>query len=399
VRFRSSIWFGVSTLLFIVGCSSSETKTVAVWRAEQEPTPPKDQNDSITLNFPTVKLGPNGRVYAFDRGPRLITSCDSAGLHCTRIGRFGKGPGEYDQVSAFGFIGDTLWVSEAFPRRFTYFSLDGKLIRVFSQPKNPAGFSQALDITGFLSDGSAIFSSSLPSKQRGVAGESHIAFRVAPMAEDKPLSFIGEPDTLPGSHTMIPIQLSAEAIQFSAYPWPMRDMLALAPDGSRAVVVHQQPGRGYSVRAFSSRDTLYRVDVATTSVPVTSEMRERWIKSQTGVILKDLSMSEGQKHDVLQKALGEVAEIPAASDLVVAKDGSAWIRREGMIQFQAQPGDSVQWDVIDPSGKRSGTLKLPAQLTVFAIEGDRVWGVQPSRDDLLEIVKYRIHRSSGGSNP
>jgi hypothetical protein len=392
VRFRSSIWLGLSSLLFAVGCNSRETSTVAVWRAEQEPTPPKDQNDSITLNYPTVKLGPNGRVYAFDRGPRLITSCDSAGLNCSRIGRFGKGPGEYDQVSGFGFIGDTLWVAEAFPRRFTYYSLDGKLIRVFAQPKNPDGFSIALDITGFLSDGSAIFTTSLASKERGAGGEGHIAYRIAPMVKDKPLSFIGTPDSLAASHTMIPIQLSADAIQFSTHPWPMHDMLALAPDGSRAVVVHQQPGHGYSVRAFSSRDTLYRVDVAAPSVPITSEMRERWIKSQMGTVLKEVSLSEGQKHDVLQKGLGDVSELPAASDLVVAKDGSAWIRREGVVQFQAQAGDSVQWDVIDPKGKHAGSVKLPAQLTIFAVEGDRVWGVQPGRDDLLEIVKYRVHR-------
>jgi len=78
---------------------------------------------------------------------------------------------------------------------------------------------------------------------------------------------------------------------------------------------------------------------------------------------------------------------PIASGFA-APDGSLWLKRE-------DGSRTVDYTVIAPNGNLVATLTLPRNVTLRAVVGDTVWGVETDADDVPSIVRYRINGSRG----
>src|SRR4051794_18935210 len=73
---------------------------------------PDSASQSQLLSIGLARLGPDGRVYVLDRVDRAIRVFDPTGRLVGTIGRRGAGPGEFQSINSFGWVGDTLWVMD-----------------------------------------------------------------------------------------------------------------------------------------------------------------------------------------------------------------------------------------------------------------------------------------------
>jgi hypothetical protein len=68
----------------------------------------------------TVSVDRRGDLYIRDASLLGIQVVDSAGKSLRVLGRNGRGPGELDRTTTWGWIGDTLWISDEGLLRVNY---------------------------------------------------------------------------------------------------------------------------------------------------------------------------------------------------------------------------------------------------------------------------------------
>src|SRR5688572_15624915 len=103
--------FLVTALLIVVAPSLAAQSR---WTLSREWTANADTDSSVPMHFghngPKLVFGPDGRIYAPDSRNYTVTVLSAKGKVVARIGRQGRGPGEFLSVESLGFRGDTLWV-------------------------------------------------------------------------------------------------------------------------------------------------------------------------------------------------------------------------------------------------------------------------------------------------
>ena len=53
-------------------------------------------------------------------------------------------------------------------------------------------------------------------------------------------------------------------------------------------------------------------------------------------------------------------------------------------------GSSRQWIVLSPAAARIGTLTLPKNVALKAVDGRTLWGVELDEDDVPTVVRYDL---------
>jgi hypothetical protein len=92
----------------------------------------RDAPDQALTRVSQVVIGPAGLMYVGQPMERMIRVFDLSGAEVRRIGRQGRGPGELEGLTGFGFLGDTLYVSDGRLNRVTLFGSDGDVLRTFT---------------------------------------------------------------------------------------------------------------------------------------------------------------------------------------------------------------------------------------------------------------------------
>jgi hypothetical protein len=75
----------------------------------------------------------SGDVYLGDFRNQRILVFDSRGRYGRALGRKGEGPGEFQGLGRFGWLGDTLWVTDQRLGRVTFFGPDGRVLRTTTE--------------------------------------------------------------------------------------------------------------------------------------------------------------------------------------------------------------------------------------------------------------------------
>jgi hypothetical protein len=316
--------------------------------------------------------------------PMGILVLDENGRIARRIGREGKGPGEFERISSLGFIGDTLWVNDLSLLRISYFALDGTLIRTAPlqvEDKADRG-RQRTGVLGILADHSLFASASLPQTTfRGMATGGSLVVRLSPPGVNgAPVSILDSIAYLDQSGDNVFVQFPSGGMT-TQHPWPRGDRVVAASDGSRLVILTAARG-SYTVTARDPSGQAYKVTINTKPVPLddaaldkwTSDVLKRWAKRQVPAGGMDLN-------GTLRKALGDVRFLPPISDIVLATDRSVWVRREGIRVDLASPDDSVRWEVLDVNGRTAGSVFLPAMMRVLGVRRDVIWAIKYDKDE------------------
>jgi hypothetical protein len=324
---------------------------------------------------------------------------DSTGRTLPNVGRHGQGPGEFQFVGSFGFLGDSLWVFDPFMKRLTYFWNNGQAVD--TRPLQPPSQATSERRTILLSDGSMIWLAPhlsklsetvgadtftivrLVSQQRTSSGDS-IGVLTRPRSFYFPLGFTED------NRRRVTV----------THPWPMEDKLVASSNGSELVLVHPIDGVGYTVTARNTRRVVFDVTVREEPVPAPNARLSAWAKDLASGPYKPQAQRMGMEVEKLASAMRESAEntkyLSPTSGGYVAANGYVWIAREQRWPEGAVPtaSDSLRMDVFDATGKRVAYVVLPGSCRVLAVTNDRIWGIEQDVDEGRRIVRYHVTRRS-----
>lgn len=128
-----------SALLLAAGCGSdAATRLPAL---TELPTLPVVEELRIgSLDDPEVgftRIGSvwesaAGELYVVERSEPELRVYDAEGALMRTYGREGEGPGEFQTMSDFGVLGDTVWISDSRHRRLTMFGKEGDVLGTVS---------------------------------------------------------------------------------------------------------------------------------------------------------------------------------------------------------------------------------------------------------------------------
>jgi hypothetical protein len=344
-----------------------------------------DESDTnyIFQRISSVQVGTGGEMTVIDSRALSIRRFDARGRLTHRFGRRGAGPGEFRSIRAAGVLGDTLWVADGTLNRVTFFSPTGavlKTIPLLFEPRHQA-FS-ASTASALLTDGSVVVA---PDMLGEVAAQTPDLVRpLVRLARDGQVRDtiaqlrVGRPALLVGGWVL--------AFQ----PFADTPLWKAQPNGVSLVFVDRTVRGGrtptYTVRRMAADGrTLFDRQYPYTPQPIPRAE----VDSVIAAAVQEFSDPTPPVSD-LARVLRERMELPAhrppVSRVVVGRDGTTFVGREG------GSAQSLQWDILDERGERIGELSLPSQLRVLAADRDHVWGFETDEMDVATVVRYTLRK-------
>jgi hypothetical protein len=362
-----------------------------------------DDPDQILTRVGNVVIGPEEELYVAQPQDGSVRVYDSRGVLTRKIGRRGKGPGEFARLAYLGLRSDTLYATDNDLGRVSFFSGDGRFLR--SRQWTTALRSEHSRDGVWMMYGETVPQRFLPDGTALVEVEALELYGMD-SRQDEPIRSLGE-----WPHPFLRVDAQGQAIDTISqerrerrlfgvdrrgvtlyFPTPFQDspLAALMRDGSGVVVVD----RGVATRGRDATfgvtlvspagDTVFSRAFAYEPRPVPDEVVRRTAEGlaparRNGPDAAAIAASL-RANDLIPRTL------PPVTALTVGQDGSIWLRREEVA------GDSVLWNVLDRTGALRGALRLPARDSVVAARGDLVAAVYADELDVPYVVRYRLER-------
>jgi tripartite motif-containing protein 2/3/tripartite motif-containing protein 71 len=307
-----------------------------------------------------VAIGPGERVYVLDGQASEVRVFTTAGEPVGRFGRQGRGPGDLDGAYALAFDGaGRLWVAEERNNRYSVFAADGKFIE---SHRRPVQYSFTPGVLRF-SKGGDLYELSTQGK-RGVfrisAADSVALRHTSPLPAPNRMAFRKDAG---GEQSLAIVPFSPRQIATvgsAGDAWVSSGdayrLAQLGPDGDTVRIIEKQGG------------------------PVALSTEER-AKANADA---DRYAAEGY---IVDRALIPQHH-PALSAIVVADDGTVWVRR-----LSAAETRKAAYDVFDVHGIFVATVPSPmASSPAPHITGTYVAGVVLGANDEPYVEIFRIIR-------
>jgi hypothetical protein len=393
-----------SLTLTLAACQKTDRKSgsdVVHWEMSRE-TLPLPPDHAFTPNVREIHVSPAGRLYVYDQ--QVYTSLfvyDSRGNFLRKIGRPGKGPGEFRLISTFGFAGDTLWVMDQMQDRITFFDTRDSLARAHTgilihdvKPESEGGATN-LVLRAFMPDGSLLVT-------RGhwttvgplTATDRWEILRIGRdgIGASTPSRKIADVVTVTNqehSGLVVGNAISTEGWQ----PWNDSDLWNVASNGTVLVVVRrahvtERPGT-YQVQLHGTTGVLWDSLASYTPLPITPALIDSAWSHYRSQHEKSVAAfaTEAQARNAYEKGLYRPINVPPIAAALVGNDSTVWLLRA-----EAAEDSTATWDIFDPRGKRFATAALPSAFTALAVSRDVVWGIEAGSDGETILVRYRARR-------
>jgi hypothetical protein len=384
VRLRNAALACIGLLSFTFPTSRLQAQEPTRWRL----TPELRLGGYEFTRILAVLPASDGSVIIADAGNKELGVFSPSGAFVHKIGRNGRGPGEFELLRSVGLLGDTLWIIDGGARRTSLFSRDGKLlstIRTDIAASGSAGWFAQLD--ALLPSGAAL----------GSAARGFTSAEVP-----SPVLLM----TRAGRTTDTLVWVSTRNTRF----------ILLRPDGSfvmprldRSYRAGVQPFSDAPLKILSpSRPLLFIVDRSVTTTPNNSVFRvialettgdTLWNRSYPYVPKPMDKTRADSQVTALERSFtrtrvepGEIRRIlfvpdyyPPINAGVAGSDGSLWLRRE-----EGKP--TVDYWVLAKDGRLVATVTVPSSLTLMAVTESKAWAVENDEFDVPIVVRYSIHR-------
>lgn len=333
-----------------------------------------------------VGVTADGTVLVPDRG--RVAVFRSGASRPTFIGRKGSGPGEYQSVTFFGWLGDTLWIGDASARRVTYLPAMGRgspitqsshggsasyfLLAPRSIAVNGAALSEGIDVEGSSPARKPRVPVVRIDRTRGRVVDTLFWLHVARRSFTLKL----------GTSTMVGAQLLSDASLWNgsrngAFTVEVtRGVVAgpLAPPGVSQITLRAGDGRVRYSRGLAPDGRVTGADVAAVVKafldPMNTLLRQR------------------KRTPIDPAEFAKVMYVPshrfAVLDVVVADDGSVLLRGNDWNRAR------VQYTWLHPDGTTRGTFEVPATQRVRALRGDRVWSTRETEDGDVQLIAQTV---------
>lgn len=351
----------------------------ATWQLEPEPDFEfgADESGPLFHRLDQALWLSDGRIVVVDQGASRLHHFDPAGGYLESWGAPGFGPGEFRFISGVAeSTGGTLVAFDYVTSRFTEFDAQGEVVRTIRV--EPPEFDD-------------VWIGSYRLEAMTPAGEAVMVPRMLPVFPNPPpgVEFSERPVLLFRDGHWRTVN---DGVVWARELWSDGRVQLDLPFGSHSFAT---TGNGY---VFSARG----VDGTIRVVELGGEERR--------VIELDVERPRITSEVVDAYIEARVAEIPSASDrrsargfwegipfpdsappfdgLVVAEDGSLWIRLLDPLTI-GSPEGLQRWSVLDRDGRSVAVLDLPPSLEVVAIQDEFLLGIQT---DSLGVQTLRGHR-------
>ena len=328
----------------------------------------EDAGDGLLLGRPRdMAVDSQGRLYVADSGWDGLLVFSDSGVQEGVIGRAGKGPGEFERVSAVHIDAqDSVYVWDSSLDRITIFSPDEhELVHSFTVQNDGmslGGFVGPID-RGFLIRYSGIPGWSLPAVEN--------------LAKVKLLDWSGKAITdsvayLPGQEMLV--HDDEGVIWGTDLPFG---------DEPHFVLAHDQTlyyGSSSAIRFVGTA-----MDGASNEVIEVPHIPVRISKAERDKIIQEEEKREFKR--MLRDRLPEIK--PAFVRIVPDDEGRLWIALS-----RAEKVTAVEWLVVDSTGTVVARTELPEYVRLYAVREGRAYGRLTSPEtDVPMVVVWAINFS------
>jgi 6-bladed beta-propeller len=264
-------------------------------------------------------VGPDGRIYLTQAYQPEVLVLSQNGEPIDRIGREGKGPGEFQAPGMLGFVGDDLWVQDLLLGRVT---VGPDPIRAWVVGAAHAPSGAAVTPIMMIGRTAALAQLYAPTPTNARSGPQTLELFLIDTETDsvKAIRTI----TKDQQQFSLPLPGGSSAIGFSPLIWstltvPRRDTAGfLTADQSKdgGLVVGWYDAEGAQQRLVNVVVPSKRIDGA----------ERKWLISAMATNLEGLPLSRSQLMKGLKEHLPLGERYPPVSRVVSSTDGTVWLR-------------------------------------------------------------------------
>ncbi|MGH7459691.1 MAG: 6-bladed beta-propeller [Longimicrobiales bacterium] len=369
------------------------------WRLSAQPVLQIEGADADIERAPidpvrVSRLG-NGRYLVADgdqRGHHALLVFDAQGRFVMRLGRKGRGPGEFGQLFQWGgtYRGDSIAAYDFIDRAIEVFAPDGRFARALKLPNTRSGVRPP----------------------PGTYGASD--YFIGPFSDGRVLRF--EPAILNISGGPGQVWYEPDLMLYDADGANPRKLATLRTwgqwwDGKKAVssplqaVAITVAGKSnwyhgvaeeFNIGVFDSEGRVVRtLRRAFNRQRVTAADQETAIRSLARMFSSGGQHAAQNSPEEIEKRLRAEARFPefrpAYLHLVEDSDDNVWVQHygAGAVLDQAGPLPS-RWSIFDAQGQFLGELEMPASFRVSTITKDQVLGFWQDEFDVKHVRVYGL---------
>ena len=332
---------------------------------------------------PDLMVDATGRVYVLGGQEAAVTVLNSDGGFVRTIGGKGEGPGEFVDIGAMGFLGDTLWLQNWPMLHTSFFDSAGTHLRTEADDGMPSASPGTWRTSVPLAGGRGFY---IPA-----AGDHDEARVRLPMMVGSRSD--ASRDTVAFSFDVTGMSIAGVGVwAFSATAAP--PIHRIDPEGKGVVIADWVPDRPETVtiRHFDEFGRLTREST------IGARLHPIPPSAKRGFIEEGVKKAEGpyesarQSGQEVPRSLGAAVEegllLPdyyaPVQSMLVTRAGRVWLREA--TTADAREG---QWVVLGPDGE-AFRVAAPQGAVFRAIDGDRVWATGTNDLDVPFIVLYEL---------
>ena len=343
-------------------------------------------DDSLaTLGHLTVSPDGNELFVTQPTEQAILVFDAETGMFRGRIGSRGGRAREFQQIRSIGWVADTLYVTDRVTKRVSLFAATGEhLATMRISPPIQEETAYASSPIGLTSEGRVIAELPFPTRalNEGVVTPSPWAL----LERDGTMVDTLAMRDLRGTTGVFAVPNGRAVF---VQPLSQRDHLALNPDGTSIVIVHQPagsdaPGRYEVTRLQADATPVYIKSYSYTPKRVSLQDADR--------LRDEILDSMRRRPSGLQnrETLAKYIEVPdflqPVSGVVVGRDHTVWLRTA------ADENGLIEWIVIGPTGEVTAALRLPPAVDIRHADEDIIWATVTSESGTVSLLRARLQR-------